>query len=76
MVCSFTSESVMTKFSSETMRGISEDSEIWANLSAAIADSSGFKGWQQQQQNASLDAQPLDKQVRRYLRETLATLAY
>lgn len=64
----------MAKFSAETMRSASEDSEIWANLRAAIANSSGFKGWKQQQ--SSLDDLTLDKQVRLYLRETLETLAY
>ena len=41
----------------------------------AIANSSGFKGWKQQQ-SPSLTASSLDKQVRLYLRETLETLAY
>jgi len=40
-------EARMTKFSSVTMRNASEDSEIWANLRDAIANSSGFNGWQQ-----------------------------
>lgn len=66
----------MTQFSSVTMRNDSEDTEIWANLRAAIANSSGFKGWKQQQSPAILEALSLDKQVRRYLRETLETLAY
>lgn len=66
----------MAKFSSVTMRNTSENSEIWANLREAIAHSSGFKGWQQQQETATLTPLSLDKQVRLYLRETLATLAY
>ena len=65
----------MTKFSSVTMRDTSEDSEIWANLRSAIANSSAFKGWKQQQEKA-LETESLDQQVRRYLRETLETLAY
>ena len=65
----------MTQFSSVTMRNASEDSEIWANLRDAIANSSGFNGWQQQQQS-TVKALPLDGQVRLYLRETLETLAY
>jgi len=69
-------EARMTKFSSVTMRNTSEDSEIWANLREAIANSSGFKGWKQQQEKTNLEALSLDKQVRRYLRETLETLAY
>ena len=66
----------MTQFSSAMIRNSSEDSEIWANLRAAIASSSGFKGWQQQQSTSALETLSLDKQVRRYLRETLETLAY
>ena len=58
------------------MRGGSADSEIWSNLRAAIANSSGFQGWQQQHKPSELNALSLDKQVRLYLRETLETLAY
>ncbi len=65
----------MTKFSSATMRNAPEDSEIWVNLRDAIANSSGFNGWQQQQ-TISVKAMSLDGQVRHYLRETLETLAY
>lgn len=66
----------MASFSSVSMRNTSEDSEIWANLRAAIANSSGFQGWKQQQKTAVLADLSLDKQVRLYLRETLETLAY
>jgi hypothetical protein len=69
-------EARMTQFSSVTMRNDSEDTEIWANLRDAIANSSGFKGWKQQQSQPDFESLSLDKQVRRYLRETLATLAY
>lgn len=69
-------EARMASFSSVSMRDTSEDSEIWANLREAIANSSGFQGWKQQQKPASLDDLSLDKQVRLYLRETLETLAY
>lgn len=52
-------------------------SPVWESLKAAIANSSGFKRWQQ---DVTIDQQQLDMnldhQVRRYLRETLATLAY
>ena len=58
------------------MRNNSEDAEIWASLREAIASSSGFQGWKQQQGDRSLETQSLDKLVRRYLRETLETLAY
>ena len=74
-VCSLTMEVRMASFSSVSMRNASEDSEIWANLRAAIANSSGFQGWKQQQ-SQELVGLSLDKQVRLYLRETLETLAY
>ncbi|MGF1521306.1 MAG: hypothetical protein ACFBSF_03175 [Leptolyngbyaceae cyanobacterium] len=66
----------MTLFSPAMMSNGSEDAEIWANLRDAIASSSGFQGWKQQQDERSLDTQPLDQLVRCYLRETLETLAY
>ena len=50
------------------------DQEIWLSLRQAIAKSSGFQCWQQEQ-NLS-DSNDLDLQVRRYLKETLETLAY
>ncbi|MEM1281036.1 MAG: hypothetical protein AAGG53_13690 [Cyanobacteria bacterium P01_H01_bin.152] len=65
----------MASFSSVSMRNASEDSEIWANLREAIANSSGFQGWRQQKA-AELAVLSLDQQVRLYLRETLETLAY
>lgn len=55
----------------------SQDNKIWDSLKQAIAASSGFQRWQveypisEQPQDYSLDTQ-----VRRYLRETLETLAY
>ncbi|MBZ8179273.1 hypothetical protein [Oscillatoria salina] len=56
----------------------SPDSEIWQSLKEAIANSSGFKRWQLQQNNSLVSSQPqnTDALVRRYLRETLETLAY
>ena len=58
-------------------RQFSEDSQIWHELKSAIAASSGFQRWRLEQ---SFDSQiqnlSLDNQVRRYLRETLETLAY
>lgn len=50
-----------------------QDREIWLSLKQAIAKSSGFQRWQTEQ---SSETQDLDLQVRRYLKETLATLAY
>jgi len=54
-----------------------KDSQVWSSLKDAIAASSGFQRWQleqvveEQRQEFSLDYR-----VRRYLRETLETLAY
>ena len=47
---------------------------IWFSLRQAISKSSGFQSWQQER-NISSDLD-LDLQVRRYLKETLETLAY
>ncbi|NEQ20428.1 MAG: hypothetical protein F6K28_14520 [Microcoleus sp. SIO2G3] len=55
----------------------SQDSQIWANLKQAIASSSGFQRWQLEHPvGESLEDYGLDSRVRRYLRETLETLAY
>ncbi|MEM9272965.1 MAG: hypothetical protein AAGA80_08390 [Cyanobacteria bacterium P01_F01_bin.143] len=51
-----------------------QDLEIWSNLRSAIAKSSGFKRWQQEQGISTQG--DLDLIVRRYLKETLETLAY
>ena len=51
-----------------------QDRAIWLNLREAIAKSSGFKRWQQEQK-ISVDSH-LEVEVRRYLEETLETLAY
>lgn len=54
-----------------------QDREIWESLKQAIANSSGFRRWQQEQTSESnLPEANLDYSVRRYLRETLAALAY
>lgn len=66
----------MVTFSSVAMRNGHENNETWANLREAIASSSGFQGWKQQQPSPMLETQSLDKLVRCYLRETLETLAY
>ncbi|NET56885.1 MAG: hypothetical protein F6K47_12190 [Symploca sp. SIO2E6] len=55
----------------------SEDSQIWDSLKQAIASSSGFERWQiEHPVEDQLQNNNLDLQVRRYLRETLETLAY
>ena len=55
----------------------SDDQAIWLSLKQAIAQSSGFQRWQQEHSGElSLESANLDEQVRCYLKETLATLAY
>lgn len=51
---------------------------IWDSLKSAIAASSGFQRWQLERlpMEAQIQELNLDHQVRRYLRETLETLAY
>lgn len=56
-----------------------QEQAVWQSLKQAIAESSGFQRWQKNQvvSNAvQLNETELEQQVRRYLRETLATLAY
>ena len=57
-----------------TIASSSGNREFWLNLRQAIAKSSGFQSWQQER---AIDSDvELDRQVRRYLKETLETLAY
>jgi hypothetical protein len=56
---------------------LSQDNEIWNSLKQAIAASSGFQRWQiEHPVTEELQDYSLDRRVRRYLRETLETLAY
>lgn len=68
----------MVRFPASRDRQFSETPQIWDGLKQAIAASSGFHRWQLER--LALDTQlqelSLDHQVRRYLRETLETLAY
>ena len=58
-------------------RQLAGERDIWESLKQAIAASSGFRRWQQEQSDdKQLPSANLEVQVRRYLRETLATLAY
>ena len=57
-----------------TVGKANQELEIWSNLRSAIAKSSGFKLWQQEQ--GISDQSDLDLMVRRYLKKTLETLAY
>lgn len=54
----------------------SEEASVWSSLKRAIATSSGFERWKSELTLAELESTPLDDLVRRYLRETLETLAY
>jgi hypothetical protein len=55
----------------------SQNSQIWGSLKQAIAASSGFQRWQMEHPvGDQLQDYTLDSRVRRYLRETLETLAY
>lgn len=61
---------------SESME-FSQDRQIWDSLKQAIAASSGFQRWQMEHPvGDQLQDYSLDSRVRRYLRETLETLAY
>jgi hypothetical protein len=62
--------------SSAGNRQFSDHEHIWQSLKCAIANSSGFKTWTGELPTGEVEAAPLDQLVRRYLRETLATLAY
>ncbi len=57
-----------------TVGKANQELEVWSNLRSAIAKSSGFKRWQQEQ--GISDQSDLDLMVRRYLKKTLETLAY
>jgi len=63
--------------SSQEFLNLPADSEIWDSLKQAIAASSGFQRWQlEQNDNLDQSDSELDILIRRYLRETLETLAY
>jgi hypothetical protein len=55
----------------------SQDSQTWDNLKQAIAASSGFQRWQMEHPVGVIRYRIIAlSRVRRYLRETLETLAY
>jgi hypothetical protein len=67
----------MTSATATSNIQLNRDSSVWESLKQAIASSSGFKCWQEEQIPEQTDiSRPLDVQVRRYLRQTLETLAY
>lgn len=64
----------MTNLTIASQSESNQDHAIWLNLQKAIAKSSGFKRWRQEQ--TSTKEENLDVLIRRYLEETLETLAY
>lgn len=67
----------MASSATSESKEFSKDSQIWVNLKEAIASSSGFQRWQMEHAvGEQLQDNSLDNRVRRYLRETLETLAY
>ncbi|MGB3308505.1 MAG: hypothetical protein WBG32_17210 [Nodosilinea sp.] len=64
----------VTRSASSTQ--LSDHAQIWYSLKCAIASSSGFKSWKGELHSAEAETASLDQLVRRYLRETLETLAY
>ena len=64
----------MTNLTTISQDGQGKEQEIWWNLRKAIAKSSGFQSWQRERKVNT--EEKLDTQVRRYLTETLETLAY
>lgn len=67
----------MSNSSSAAAPNFNSDRQVWASLREAIASSSGFQRWRLEQQfSEPRSSQDWDILVRRYLRETLETLAY
>lgn len=61
---------------SNNILNLPEDSEIWESLKHAISASSGFQRWRLERGIEMSPGTAIDNLVRRYLRETLETLAY
>jgi hypothetical protein len=56
---------------------LSSSEQLWEHLQQAIASSSGFHQWQEEQLSKEKEGlKDLESQVCSYLRETLETLAY
>jgi len=67
----------MTHSSASASNPVAYAPQIWDSLKQAIATSSGFQRWQLEHLvDDQLQDFSLDHRVRRYLRETLETLAY
>jgi hypothetical protein len=67
----------MTTFVASGSSKMSQNSQIWDSLKQTISTSSGFHRWLSEHPiRHQVLEMSLDYQVRRYLRETLETLAY
>lgn len=65
------------KLPGETLGQLPGDLATWESLKSAITNSSGFHRWQlERHSDVTIADLTLDLRVRRYLRETLETLAY
>lgn len=52
------------------------NAQIWHSLKAAISQSSGYQRWKRELSSAEVNCASTEQLVQRYLRDTLATLAY
>ncbi len=66
----------MTGSTISPQQQFNQDEAMWSSLKQAIVKSSGFQRWQDEQNLTVNQQQNIDIQVRRYLEETLETLAY
>ena len=66
----------MANYTATSTANLFDDTQIWDSLKLAIASSSGFQRWQLERKINDSEDSSLDYRVRRYLRETLETLAY
>jgi hypothetical protein len=67
----------MTGTAMLTNDSATDNQALWNSLKTAIAKSSGFQCWQQEQtESMEMPCLELDQQVSNYLKETLETLAY
>lgn len=67
----------MSNSGSAAAPNFNSDRQVWTSLKEAIATSSGFQRWRLEQQlGEPTSSGDWDILVRRYLRETLETLAY
>ena len=66
----------MTGSTISPQQQFNQDEAIWSSLKQAIIKSSGFQRWQGEQDLTCKQEQDDEMQLRRYLKETLETLAY